>query len=89
MLQESPIIPGFLVAVKSLHVMASSNDKSELLEEAAVMAQFGHPNVVQLIGVVTVGTPVLVVVEFMEHGDLKGYLEKHEVDELTKVSADL
>jgi hypothetical protein len=45
LLEERPN-PGFLVAVKSLHGTASGSDRKELLEEAAVMSQFDHPNVV-------------------------------------------
>ena len=86
MLQESMSIPGYLVAVKSLIPGSTASDRQELLEESAVMAQFHSPYVVQLIGVVTVGKPLLVVLEFMEKGDLKGYIEKHDIDEETKVS---
>lgn len=84
-LQESPSIPGFLVAVKSLIPNSTASDRQELLEEAAVMAQFHSPFVVQLIGVITIGKPLLVVVEYMEMGDLKGYLEKNAIDDETKV----
>ena len=77
-LKESMHMPGYLVAAKSLHEKCSAGDKQELMEEAAVMAQFQHPHVTSLVGVVTVGKPVLVIVEYMEHGSLKGYLEKHD-----------
>ena len=84
-MREVASMPGYLVAVKSLHSSAGGSDRQELLEEAAIMAQFSHKNVVSLVGVVTVGKPLLVVLEFMEHGSLKGYLEKNDVDEKTKV----
>ena len=58
---------------------ASNADRQELLEEAAVMAQFESPFVVQLVGVITVGNPVYVVLEFMEHGSLKEHLEQHDI----------
>lgn len=45
-LLEEPPNPGFLVAVKSLHGTASGSDRQELLEEAAVMSQLQHPNIV-------------------------------------------
>eukprot|EP00043_Microstomoeca_roanoka_P011985 m.113350 g.113350 ORF g.113350 m.113350 type:complete len:2370 (-) comp15356_c3_seq2:346-7455(-) len=85
MLKEHASIPGYLVAVKSLHNNDSLADRQELLEEAAVMAQFDNPHVVELVGVVTIGKPVYVIVEFMEHGSLKSYLENNEVPLETKV----
>lgn len=84
-LKESVYQPGYLVAAKSLHEKCTAGDRQELLEEAAVMAQFHHPHVTALVGVVTVGKPTLVVVEYMEHGSLKGYLEKHEVTRTQQV----
>eukprot|EP00049_Salpingoeca_infusionum_P016609 m.341864 g.341864 ORF g.341864 m.341864 type:complete len:2216 (+) comp16115_c0_seq11:108-6755(+) len=78
MLKEIPNRPGFLTAVKSLN-SRSNADRMELLEEAAVMAQLVHPHIVELIGVVTIGNPALVVLEFMEYGALKSYLEKNDI----------
>ena len=45
-------------AVKTLHSGASEDDKVKFLQEAAINGQFRHPNVVQLLGVATVGEPV-------------------------------
>jgi len=73
-LKESSL-PGYLVAVKSLLPGTAASDRRELLEESAVMAQFSHPNVTQLIGVVTAGKPLLAILEYCEHGSLKSYLE--------------
>eukprot|EP00049_Salpingoeca_infusionum_P025359 m.18780 g.18780 ORF g.18780 m.18780 type:complete len:1662 (-) comp7950_c0_seq1:195-5180(-) len=67
-------MPSALVAVKSLHEHASNSDMSELMQEAAVMAQMNHPNVVQLVGVVTVGAPAQVLLSYAEFGSLKSYL---------------
>jgi serine/threonine protein kinase len=64
----------YLVAVKLLHE-ERAEDKRELLEEAAVLAQFQHPQVVQLVGVVTAGSPSMMVVEYMEHGSLGQWLK--------------
>jgi len=58
LMSEGPGVPDYLVAVKSLHQSGSAGDRTELLEEAAVMAQFSHPHVVSLVGVVTVGKPL-------------------------------
>ncbi len=46
------------LAVKTLKPDAPSGDKVKFLQEAAIMGQFLHPNVVKLYGVVTVGEPV-------------------------------
>ena len=46
------------VAVKQLQPGASEEEKVKFLQEAAINGQFRHPNVVKLMGVVTVGEPV-------------------------------
>ena len=50
-----------LVAAKSLRKEALDSEREELLEEALVMAQMDHQNVVRLLGVVTRGRPLYVV----------------------------
>lgn len=45
--------------MKELHSNAREEDQARFLREAAINGQFnGHPNIVYLYGVVTVGTPV-------------------------------
>ena len=46
------------VAVKLLKEGTSEIDKVKFLQEAAIMAQFKHPNVVSLYGVVSKTEPV-------------------------------
>jgi len=46
------------VAIKTLNPNSSAHDEMKFLKEAAIMGQFLHPNVVKLLGVVTVGQPV-------------------------------
>ena len=46
------------VAVKLLMDGATEMDKVKFLQEAAIMAQFTHPNVVSLYGVVSKSEPV-------------------------------
>ena len=46
------------VAVKTLQSSASQEDRVKFLQEAAINGQFRHPNVVKLLGVVTLGEPV-------------------------------
>ena len=52
-------VPGYLVGCKQL-LSKRSEDRTSLLEEAVVMAQFDNPHCVALIGVVTIGNPVMV-----------------------------
>ena len=46
------------VAVKVLNSRTDEGAKVRFLQEAAIMGQFFHPNIVRLHGVVTVGEPV-------------------------------
>ena len=46
------------VAVKTLQSSALQEDGVKFLQEAAIMGQFKHSNVVELLGVITVGEPV-------------------------------
>ncbi|KAK3589102.1 hypothetical protein CHS0354_017444 [Potamilus streckersoni] len=62
------------VAVKTLKVGSTVQEKVDFLSEAEVMKRFNHPNIVQLLGVTTRGEPVYTIMEFLLHGDLKTYL---------------
>ena len=46
------------LAVKTLRPELPEEEKVRFLQEAAIMGQFSHPNVVKLYGVITVGDPV-------------------------------
>jgi len=46
------------VAIKTLKKDANAADRVKFLQEAAINGQFRHPNVVSLLGVVTIGEPV-------------------------------
>ena len=67
LLSEMPGVPGYLVAVKALH-SAMDSDRNAALQEAVIMAQFNNAFVVGLHGVVTIGEPLLVVIEYCEYG---------------------
>ena len=45
------------------------------------MAQFESPFVVQLVGLVTIGAPLLMVVEYAEHGSLQSYIRTRDIGE--------
>ena len=53
------------VAIKQLHTRASGEEKIKFLQEAAINGQFRHPNVVQLMGVVTISEPVRIICQFV------------------------
>ena len=61
------------VAVKSLNQESSDKDKIKFFQEAALMAQFIHDNVIRMYGMVTTD-PAMIVLEFAKKGDLRGYL---------------
>ena len=52
------------VALKIMKPGSTEEDKIKFLQEAAIMAQFRHPNVVSLYGVVSKGDPVSVIVDY-------------------------
>jgi serine/threonine protein kinase len=69
----------------------SDDSKCRFLKEAAIMAQFKHPNIVSLTGVCTLpaSEPTLIVLEYMHLGALHGYLQspmvKGQLENLTMV----
>ena len=63
------------VAIKTLNCDASDKDMLKIIQEAAIMCQFDHENVIKLYGVVT-ETPRMIVLEYMSHGDLRNVLLK-------------
>ncbi|XP_030831073.1 receptor-type guanylate cyclase gcy-8 [Strongylocentrotus purpuratus] len=71
------------VAVKTLKLGASVEEKLDFLSEAEVMKRFNHKNIVNLLGVCTRGEPMYAVMEFMLYGDLKTFLlgRRHLVGE--------
>ncbi|XP_019849285.1 PREDICTED: uncharacterized protein LOC100641922 [Amphimedon queenslandica] len=70
---ESPTGP-VDVAIKTLNNNTSEDEKVKFLQEAAIMGQFHHPNIVKLHGMVTVGEPMMIVLELIPHGDMRQYL---------------
>ena len=61
------------VAIKTLNSDASDKDRLRFIQEAAIMCQFDHENVIKLYGVVT-ETPRMIVLEYMSRGDLRNLL---------------
>lgn len=54
------------VAIKALIPKSSNLDKIKLLQEAAIMGQFQHPNIVKLFGVVKKGNLVRPLIQVVE-----------------------
>jgi serine/threonine protein kinase len=68
-------VPGYTCAVKTCHEQKGEGAQ-ELLREATVMAQLGlHTNLVMMIGVVTKGTPLMIILALCE-GSLQGILKE-------------
>ena len=63
---------GTPIAVKTLRT--GRMKETEFLAEAEVMKKLQHPKLVQLYGVCTVGQPIYIVMELVEHGALLNYL---------------
>lgn len=81
------------VAVKTLKVGSTTEEKVDFLSEAEVMKRFEHKNIIRLLGVCTKSEPVYTVMEFMLYGDLKTFLlarrhliNKKNVEECEEIS---
>ncbi|XP_025112179.1 tyrosine-protein kinase Abl-like isoform X2 [Pomacea canaliculata] len=68
------------VAVKTLK--EDTMALKDFLEEAAIMKEMKHPNLVQLLGVCTREPPFYIVTEFMTHGNLLDYLRGSNREEI-------
>ncbi|KJE94913.1 proto-oncogene tyrosine-protein kinase LCK, variant [Capsaspora owczarzaki ATCC 30864] len=64
------------VAVKSLKSNADDKSRQDFESEAKLMAPFVHPNVVRLHAALVESEPHLVLLEFVQYGDLHTLLKK-------------
>ena len=73
--QSNPFIRKYTlpVAVKTLHNQTTVELKTSFMQEAAIMGQFSHPNVLRLLGVVSRTEPLMIVTELM-HTELLKFL---------------
>ncbi|XP_041826650.1 muscle, skeletal receptor tyrosine-protein kinase [Melanotaenia boesemani] len=71
-----PVESFTMVAVKMLKEEASADMQNDFQREAALMAEFDHPNIVRLLGVCAVGKPMCLMFEYMAHGDLNEFLRR-------------
>ncbi|XP_041425874.1 ephrin type-A receptor 8 isoform X2 [Xenopus laevis] len=63
------------VAIKTLKAGYSEKQRHDFLSEASIMAQFDHPNIIHLEGVVTRSKLTMIVTEYMENGSLDSFLK--------------
>ncbi|KAK7869384.1 hypothetical protein R5R35_000690 [Gryllus longicercus] len=71
------------VAVKTLK--EDTMALKDFLEEAAIMKEMKHPNLVQLLGVCTREPPFYIITEFMSKGNLLDYLRNGSKEHITAV----
>eukprot|EP00795_Rhopilema_esculentum_P002628 gene2628-823_t len=68
-------------AVKVLQDGYNQQQKFEFLEEIKLMKDVGqHKNIVNMLGCVTLGSPLCLVLEYMPHGDLLHYLRRSRTE---------
>ncbi len=78
-----------LVAIKKLRPDSDFELKDNFEKEIEFMSKMKHANVVRLLGVCRTTKESFIMMEYMENGDLHGYLQKQKLvaDELGKVEA--
>ncbi|NWW43543.1 FES kinase, partial [Pedionomus torquatus] len=78
------------VAVKSCRETLPPELKAKFLQEARILKQYNHPNIVRLIGVCTQKQPIYIVMELVQGGDFLSFLRSEgphlRVKELLKMS---
>eukprot|EP00795_Rhopilema_esculentum_P013645 gene13645-4543_t len=66
------------VAIKSMKDSNSAEERIKFLQEAAIMKQFAHQNVIFMFGVVTKRYPPMIILEYMKNGNLRKYLRREQ-----------
>ncbi|XP_033372915.1 tyrosine-protein kinase Fes/Fps isoform X4 [Parus major] len=78
------------VAVKSCRETLPPELKAKFLQEARILKQYRHPNIVRLIGVCTQKQPIYIVMELVQGGDFLTFLRTEgphlRVKELVKMT---
>ncbi|XP_068734120.1 uncharacterized protein [Montipora capricornis] len=65
-----------IVAIKIPKVEATESNKEDLLAEYELVKQLQHPNIIRLMGAVTLSDPIMVMFEYIPYGDLLGFLKR-------------
>ncbi|XP_073903916.1 high affinity nerve growth factor receptor [Castor canadensis] len=68
-----------LVAVKALKEVSESA-RQDFQREAELLTMLQHQHIVRFFGVCTEGRPLLMIFEYMRHGDLNRFLRSHGPD---------
>ncbi|XP_043917701.1 ephrin type-A receptor 8 [Protopterus annectens] len=66
------------VAIKTLKSGYTEKQRCDFLSEASIMAQFDHPNIIRLEGVVSRSKLVMIITEYMENGSLDTFLRHRD-----------
>lgn len=78
-----------MVAIKKLKDNASPDEKRDFLQEAKLLANFDHPNIVHLIGICLDRGSTLIVMELMLGGDLIRYMQENRPNSMNNFSDNL
>ncbi|XP_006030858.2 tyrosine-protein kinase Fes/Fps isoform X1 [Alligator sinensis] len=70
------------VAVKSCRETLPPELKAKFLQEARILKQYNHPNIVRLIGVCTQKQPIYIVMELVQGGDFLTFLRSDDSAQL-------
>lgn len=65
-----------LVAMKHLRGVYSDEQRTAMLQEACLLAQFKHPSIVEVLGVSITSAGVILLTSFCENGDLLNFLRR-------------
>ncbi|XP_058862195.1 high affinity nerve growth factor receptor isoform X2 [Acipenser ruthenus] len=69
-----------LVAVKTLKDAACESTRQDFQREAELLTVLQHEHIVRFYGVCTDGDPLVMIFEYMRHGDLNRFLRAHGPD---------
>ena len=64
------------VAVKTLRENCIAYLEEEMIKEAELMVELDHPNIIRLLGVCLQEKPMCIFYEYMNEGDLQGFLRR-------------
>lgn len=71
-------------AIRTPRLTERNSFDSDFIEEAAIMKQLRHPNIIQLYATCLREKPLYILTEFMKHGSLYGYFHSEKKALLTK-----